>query len=119
MPHADATEWFGEPHTLTVLSVEPPSGPFDDGELEYEIEHPATCKVETRGAGEHAYDEHVCDIAHNIDAVGLACSLRYSGTPITEPGTYRIQGWGTKTYFPQAGWEYDTGIGVMDNAAVS
>lgn len=105
--------WFGEPHTLIVTEVTLPEGQFDDGTMEYEIEHPPTCKMEDR-CGYFAY---TCDIAFNIDAVGLPFSLRYSGTPITEPGTYRIQGWGRKTYVREAwAYEYDGGIGVMDDA---
>lgn len=32
------SDWFGEVHTLVVHSVTPPSGPFNDGAMEYEIE---------------------------------------------------------------------------------
>lgn len=112
------SEWFGEPHTLVVHSVTPPEGRFDDGEMDYEIEHPPTCKQEQRGEGEHSYTEYVCDVAWNIEGCGLEFSLRYSGTPITEPGTYRIQSWGSKHYVWDAwAYEYDGGIGVMDEAA--
>ena len=46
---------------------------------------------------------------------GLPWSLRYSGTPITEPGTYRIQAWAGKTHLPPAyhWYQYDDGVGVM------
>ena len=55
-----------------------------------------------------------CDVAH-IEGDGLAFSLRYSGTPITEPGTYQIQGWGTKSYHHEMGYEYDGGVAVMSD----
>lgn len=107
-------EWYGEPHTLTVTSVRLPEGPFDDGDLEYEIEHPPTCQQEQRGDGDHTYPEWACEVAFNESECGLASSLRYSGTPITEPGTYQIQSWGRKDYIWDYGaYEYDGGIGMV------
>ena len=107
------SEWFGEPHTLTVHSVQLPDGPFDDGSLEYDLEHPTSCKQEERCY--LGVLEYTCDIAMNESDCGLAFSLRYSGTPITKPGTYRIQGWGRKSW-TELGYEYDGGVGVMDPA---
>ena len=101
-----------EPHTLIVHSVTLPEGRWDDGSLEYDLEHPATCKQ-----GEPCYPgvvEYLCDLAYQERDEGLAGSLRYSGTPITEPGTYRIQAWGRKTYHWEYGYEYDSGVGVME-----
>ena len=109
------SEWYGEPHTLIVHEVIPPSGPFDDGELEYDLEHPPSCKQETDGEGEHSYTYWTCDVARDEEACGLAFSLRYSGTPVTEPGTYRIQGWGRKTHHWDLGDEYDGGVGVISD----
>lgn len=112
-------EWYGEPHTLIVREVTPPSGEFDDGEMDYDLEHPPSCQQEER------YDGHLlvyaCDVARNETECGLAASLRYSGTPITEPGTYRIQGWGRKitVWDSISGYEYDGGVGVMDPEAAS
>ena len=105
-------EWYGEPHTLIVHAVTPPDGPFDDGELDYDLEHPATCKQE---AGDFA-TYWTCDVAQFAGDSGLEFSLRYSGTPITEPGTYRVQGWGNKSW-TELGYEYDGGVGVMDPEA--
>lgn len=111
----DPQEWHGEPHTLTVHSVTAPDGPFDDGDLDYEIGHPPGCKQETDGEGDHSFTYWTCDVAQNEHDCGLASSLRYSGTPITEPGTYRIQSWGRKYYVWEAGaYEYDGGVGLMD-----
>ena len=114
------SEWRGEPHTLIVRSATPPAGQFDDGELECDIEHPPSCEQEARGNGEHSYTTYTCDVAQTAGDVGLPFSLRYSGTPVTEPGTYRIQGWGRKTYYHEYGaYEYDGGIGVMDPGAAA
>jgi len=122
-PHdgtAGGGEWHGEPHTLIVRSVRPPDGPFDDGELDYDIEHPPSCKQEESGDGEHSYMVWTCDVAGHAGDVGLEFSLRYTGTPVTEPGTYRIQGWGRKTYVPDYGaYEYDGGVGVIEPEAAS
>jgi hypothetical protein len=110
------SEWCGEPHTLIVHSVRMPSGPLDDGELDYDLEHPPSCGREEHGV-KYPYTTRTCDVARCEDE-GLAFSLRYSGTPVTEPGTYRIQGWGRKTYYHEYGaYEYDGGVGVMDPEA--
>jgi hypothetical protein len=108
-------EWFGEPHTLTVHSVRLPDGPLDDGDLEYDLEHPPSCKQEERGPEGHTYSAWTCDVADYAGDCGLPFTLRYSGTPITRPGTYRIQGWGRKTWYHEFGaYEYDGGVGLMD-----
>ena len=108
------SEWYGEPHTLIVHEGRPPDGPLDDGDLgDYDLEHAPSCKEETVGEGGHSYTQWVCDVAHQEEQCGLAFALRYSGTPITEPGTYRIQAWGRKTYYYWCGYEYDAGVGVM------
>ena len=112
MPHDE--EWYGEPHTLIVHSAHAPHGPLDDGCLDYDLEHPPACQEEQVGEGGNSYWEWTCDVAHYEADCGLASSLRYSGTPITEPGTYRIQAWGRKTYYHGAGYEYDGGVGVME-----
>jgi NTP pyrophosphatase (non-canonical NTP hydrolase) len=113
-----AADWYGEPHTLVVTSVIPPAGKFDDGVLEYDLEHPASCQQEERasfGTGGAKFLEYTCALADNERECGLPFSLKYSGTPITEPGTYRIQSWGTKTYYFEYGaYEYDGGVVVMD-----
>ena len=104
-------EWSGEPHTLIVSSVRLPDGPLDDGELEYDIEHPQACKQAEYGNGCTGW---TCDVAQLEGDTGLPFTLRYSGTPITEPGTYRIQGWGRKTWYHDYGaYEYDGGVGVI------
>jgi hypothetical protein len=104
--------WTGQPHILTVRSVRLPDGPLDDGALEdYDIRHPRSCKQEKHYLG---YWHYTCDIAHDEEECGLSFSLRYSGTPVTEPGVYRIQGWGNKHYSWEYGaWEYDAGTAVI------
>jgi len=108
-------EWFGELHTLTVHSVTAPDGPFDDGDLDYEIGHPPTCKQEDEEWGGVTVRRYTRDVARDEGDCGLASSLRYSGTPVTEPGAYRIRSWGRKYYAWEAGaYEYDGGVGLMD-----
>lgn len=112
----DVLDWHGEPHVMTVTAVQLPAFPFDDGTLEYEIEHPSSCAEVERGEGDHVWTEYECDVAYTEANAGMAFSLRYSGTPIEKPGTYRIQGWGSKHYVPWCGYEYDGGVGVMADA---
>jgi len=47
------TESYGEPHTLIVRAVHLPHGPLDDGCLDYDLEHPPTCKQEPSAGGGH------------------------------------------------------------------
>jgi hypothetical protein len=114
------SEWHGEPHTLIVHEVvRLPDGHFDDGELDYDIEHPPSCAQEDYGhAGRFKVMAWTCDVASHVIEGGLEFSLNYSGTPITEPGTYQIQGWGRKTYYHEYGaYEYDGGVGVVEPEA--
>jgi hypothetical protein len=114
-------EWYGEPHTLIVHEVEPLTGDEDPGYRElgdYNLEHPPSCKQEEFYGGRVL--DYTCDVAHEERACGLAASLHYSGTPVTEPGTYRIQSWGRKYYVWDYGaWEHDGGVGVMDPEAAA
>lgn len=108
------SEWVGDVHTLVVTSVRPPDGPLDSGDLEYEIQHPPTCKQERHGEGDHSYLDWACDVGWYEREGDLAFQLRYSGTPVTEPGTYQIQGWGRKSYYHEYGaYEYDGSIGLV------
>ena len=108
-------DWEGELHTLTVHSVTPPDGPFDDGELEYDIEHPPSCKrTEEKTSDGHGVVWWECEVQTQGVDDGLAFSLRYSGTPVTEPGTYKIRGWG-RTYWTECGDEYDGGVVIVDD----
>jgi hypothetical protein len=112
-------EWEGEPHTLIVHSVRLPDGPFDDGDLEYDLEHPPSCKQEERVYIDGLTGEPfwTCDVAQNEGDCGLPFSLRYSGTPVTEPGTYRIRAWGNRYYDSYYGaYEYDGGVAVIGEA---
>lgn len=107
-------EWEGEPHTLVVTAVRLPEGQFDDGELDYEVQHPESCPQEEFGWPPNTYTGYSCDVAQIISDTGLEFALKYSGTPITEPGTYAIRSWGLKYYVWDAGaYEYDNGIGVV------
>jgi hypothetical protein len=105
------TEWQGEPHTLTVHSISIAPSQHDGGEFEYDLEHPPTCQQEDMYDGRVRV--YVCDVGWQEGDIGLADSLQYSGTPITEPGTYRIAAWGRKTYYYWSGYEYDAGITIL------
>lgn len=109
-------EHYGEPHILVLHSFEPPTGQFDDGDMEYEIEHPSSCEqVEVRGFdGETWLTWANCEIQAELEHIELPFTLKYSGTPITEPGRYRVQSWHSRSYIYEYGYEYDGGIGVMD-----
>jgi hypothetical protein len=105
----DSPEWAGEPHVLVVRALRLPDGPLEYGEFtDYSIEHPPTCKQEKTCLG----TVWTCDVSAQ-ESEGLEFSLSYSGTPITAPGTYRIQGWGRKLT-PEPGiCEYDSGVSVI------
>lgn len=109
-------EHQGEPHVLVLLAVTPSTGPFSDGEMEYEVEHPPTCKQEEVEQWEGFKEmRFTCDLQAELDNIDLPFTLKYSGTPLTEPGRYRVQTWHTKSYiFDYGTYEYDGGIGVID-----
>lgn len=102
-------------HVLTVTAVREPEGEFDDGELEYEIEHPESCPRELFGWAGHEYEDWNCAVAGIIRDSGLAFALKYSGTPVTKPGRYVIRAWFSRyTSMDFIGYEYDDGIGIVD-----
>jgi hypothetical protein len=107
-------ESYGEIHTLIVTEAEPPAGDFDDWHLEYEIEHPPSCRQEASHMhGQPMVVDYTCDVAHHEHDSGLAFCLKYSGTPVTKPGTYKIQAWSRK-HVHLEGTEYDGGIGLAE-----
>jgi hypothetical protein len=109
----DDVEWEGEPHAIVVTKVEPPDGEFDEYHLEYEIEHPPSCPQEDFDGG--SYTDWNCELGWLVREEGLEFPLRYSGTPITKPGTYHIASWGRKYYvWDCAAYEYDSGIAVVE-----
>lgn len=109
-----AASWEGEPHVLVVTAVEPPDGPLDDGRLGHAIRHPASCRKAAYSMGNVTWQDWDCELAH-IAREGLAFSLRYSGTPVTEPGTYVIRMWSAMHYSGAYGsYEYDCGIAVTE-----
>lgn len=103
---------YGPIHTLIVHVVGDDDEPFHINDFEdCEIQHPAECKQvhdEVLDA-----DRYECGVSFNLENVGLRFSLRYTGTPITEPGTYRIQAW-AETIRGFDYTEYDGGIGVVE-----
>ena len=114
------SEWYGREHTLIVHEVGEDIGfGYPGKEIEdYEIiHHPTLLGCPTKRItrdGEVQGIAYECDIGVMEFSMGLAFSLSYSGTPITQPGTYKIQGWGTK-YWTELGYEYDGGIAVVDD----
>jgi hypothetical protein len=111
------SEWEGEPHTVTVHAVTLPAGPLDDGELKYDLEHLPSCGEEEHRIGDRSWMEPACELAYYEREIGLAGCLRYSGTPITQPGTYRVASWGRRYYVHDYGaYEYDGGIGLIVKA---
>ncbi len=100
---ADAGTPTGEPHTLTVYR--------EDGELHYDLEHPQSCQQEDRDG----YAEYTCYIAWQEGNADLFETLDYSGTPVTEPGTYQIQGWTREITSYYGGREYDAGISLIQD----
>lgn len=103
-------EWLGDPHTLIVRAVHAPHGLLDHGCLDYDLEHPSSCGQEERDyGGGVTVQEYICDIAYIERDSGLAGPLRYSGTPVTEPGVYQVQAWGSKSW-TDCGWEHDNGV---------
>jgi len=112
-PAKDPSEWEGAVHFLTVTAAEPPDGPFDNWHLEYEIAHPWSCKQASHYLG---FEEYTCDVAYHESESGLAFCLHYSGTPVTKPGFYLIQGWGRKYVHWELGPEYDASIGVISSS---
>jgi hypothetical protein len=113
----DPSEWEGAVHALIVREV----GELDGAAiwplhpiLDYEVQHPWCCEQADRGG----YLDWNCDVAWHINESDLAFSLKYSGTPVTEPGFYLIQGWGRKSYYHDYGaYEYDGSIGVIAGPA--
>ena len=102
---------FGPVHKLTVHKVGQPYGPFDTSEFEdYEIEHPPECKT--------VHDDmldcmrYECGVAYNVEGAGARWSLKYTGTPVTEPGEYRIQAW-SEVYRGFDYAEHDGGIALV------
>jgi hypothetical protein len=109
-------DWEGEIHTLTVHSMLPPEEWLgDDPEFDFDIDHPASCKRTEEDWGNGitivSWD---CEVQTQGVDDGLAFSLSYSGTPVTEPGIYKIRGWGTK-YWTECGDEYDGGVVIVDD----
>jgi hypothetical protein len=97
----------GPVHTLIVNEV----GEQDESEFaDYEIEHPAECKTEHDDMLD--CERYVCAVAFNVDNVGLRWAMHYSGSAITEPGTYKIQAW-AETYRGFDFVEHDSGIGLV------
>jgi hypothetical protein len=102
---------FGPVHTLIVREVGEPYGPFDTGEFaDFEVEHPPECK--------RVFDDQFrcerfnCAVEHNIENAGARWLLFYTGTPVNEPGIYRIRAW-SDVYRGFDYVEHDGGIGLV------
>lgn len=95
---------FGPIHKLIVHTVGDDDEPFHVNDFEdYEIEHPAECECDDGW--------YRCGVEHNVDNIGVRFSLRYSGTPVDQPGEYGITAW-AETYRGFEYTEYDGGLAV-------
>lgn len=105
-------EWHGDTHILLLKAVDE-----DDG-WDYEVLHPSSCKqIPDRAYGPRDQEIMVwswgCDVAQMESDIGMDYAIEYLNQKITQPGCYRIQGWGAKHYDWEYGWEYDSGISVV------
>jgi hypothetical protein len=99
----------GAVHTLIVRDIGEPDSELCTSEFkDYEIVHPADDPEPSEENGLY----YRCSIDFNIDNAGLRFSLKYTGTPITEPGVYQIQAW-AETIHGFDYTEYDGGIGLV------
>ena len=93
-------------HVLIVTTVGEPYGPFSTDEFaEYDIEHPDDCPMEN--------GEYTCAVAMEQMNGCIRHSLRYSGTPVNQPGQYEIEPW-FETYRGFDYTEYDAGVVLVD-----
>jgi len=74
-----------EPHPVTAYEK---CRNFED----YEIEHLPTCEVR--------YGMYACHVGFEERDLCIRWTLEFSGTPVTEPGTYRIQAWEETVLMP-------------------
>ncbi len=119
---SEPNEWQGTVHALVVRELGEPegSGPPLRPLVDYEIQHPWSCKQEERepyGGGVKLI-VWACDVGYAENDGDLAFNLHYSGTEVTEPGFYLVQGWGRKSYaYDYGAWEYDNGVAVVAGPA--
>lgn len=104
-------EGTGHPHTLIVHAIHPSWMYPGDATWDYDLQHPPACKQEMH---HHGYMHYTCDVAHWEEECGLEYAMKESGTPITEPGTYRIQGWWHRYHAPYYGTvEHNAGVALV------
>lgn len=115
-------EVYRRPHVLVVRNVGEPYGDFSTDEFaDYEVEHHADCPTEmvTGYKGEEPYTIHNCGVGFEEREGGsLRWSLKYSGTPIENPGRYLIEPWFESYYVWDYGcYEHDGGVALVQEAS--
>ena len=105
--------WTGDTHILLLTEVR--EDEFGYVEWEYELLHPPVCKQvpDELGVyeGEVILTKFDCDVAWHEYQESLADAISYSGSGVTQPGSYRIRG-GVNVYDTESGPETDTGLAV-------
>lgn len=97
------------PHKLIVRRVGDSDWDFED----YEIEHLPTCPHYVVSDAPEPYDIYQCDVGYEQANNGdVKWSLKYSGTPVTEPGEYWIAAW-FETIRGFDYTEYDGGLHLL------
>lgn len=97
---------FGPVHKLIVHEVGDDDAPYYINDFEdYEVEHTSECECSNDGWWR-------CGVGNIVENVGVRFSLRYSGTPVIEPGEYHVQAWSV-TYRGFDCTDYDGGIAVI------
>jgi hypothetical protein len=99
-------------HVLVV------SGPIsDDGEMEYDIVHPAECPAYPThwgGIGHECLIGGEVEAVGTMEAVGVERDFRTGNVAHYAAGEYRITGWTDRHDVPGYPIEYDSGIEFVD-----
>lgn len=106
---------YGDVHTLIIRDAGPPyKDLFDMHDWEdWEIVHPPGCPTTDYFWG----TDYSCPVGE-YSRESMRWTLRYSGTPIDEPGEYKIQAWAR--VHPSGPWgpaEYDGGLVVAEETS--
>lgn len=116
MRHFTGDATFGkDPHVLIVHKAGEPYGPLSIHDWEqWEVVHHKDCPK----ALDHYFWEttiwcYSCWMGEEVSENGLRHSLRYSGTPVDDPGIYLIDTW-AEIYKGYEYTEYDSGVSIVE-----